>query len=76
MARPPKHEVKKENLGVRLQIEWSSELKAIAQQTGRTLSDVAIEAIGKYLDKDVSAVSDELSDLAISSARDRTSGCG
>jgi hypothetical protein len=63
MARPPQLEVAKENLGVRLDSSWIAEMKEIARATGRSLSDVATEAIGRYLKKDVSGISDELSQL-------------
>ncbi len=50
----------KPNLSIRIPDDWMQQILEISQKTGRTKTDVANEAIARYLGKEYKFVVDEL----------------
>lgn len=50
----------KQTIGVRLPDTWVEKLKGLADETGVPVSALLTEAVGRYLEEDVSGVCDRL----------------
>jgi len=53
----------KENIGARIPADWVAKLKDLADALNCTQTELITEAIGEYLDKDVSTIVDRLTAL-------------
>jgi predicted DNA-binding protein len=53
----------KRNLGVRLPVDWIDQLTDIGHRSGRTLSQVATEAIGVYLGEEVPKIHSMMAEI-------------